>query len=273
MAFKKIKQVEETIYANRLRLANDGNSITGVFLYKDYDDVLVADAHYVKTKKYSGYVHCCGDGCPACQKGIRIQGKLFVPFLVLADLSEGYEENTVVFWDRSTYFNYQLCRDVFDKYPNPTSIVFKITRNGEHGDRNTRYSITPVMNFTPDIDEILNDMGVHFPEYYDTVIKDVDSVTLSNWLNEDSPNSYIPSANYSYQAKPRKRMADPEDLDSEDDLPGEPVEFSESYEEDNLGEDSSNLPSYVSSSDELDSADENQSSSDEDDDDDCEPTF
>ena len=276
MAFKKMKQVEETIYANRLRLEDDGDSVTGVFLYKDYDDVLVADAHYVKTKHYSGYVHCCEDCCPACKKGIRIQSKLFIPFLVIAEFSEGYNEDTVVFWDRNKPFAYQLRKEVFDKYPNPANIMFKITRHGKRGDVNTTYSIIPVRNFISDIDDVLNSIDVHFPEYYEAIIKDVDVATLSDWLNEgssDSSDSYVPSANYSYQVKPRKRIADPEDLDMEEGIPGDPVEFSDT-EEDSDNVSGLELPAYVHSTGKNSAVVEGKDSLESDDDDDgCEPTF
>lgn len=279
MAFKKMKQVKENMYGNRLVL-DDEHSVTGVFLYKDYEDVLLADAHYVNTKKYKGYVHCCEEGCPACKKGIRVQEKLFIPFLVLADKSDGYEENTVIFWDRNKPFDYQLRKDVFDKYPNPTSVVFRITRHGGYRDRSTTYSIMPVANFTSDIDEVLSSMNVSFPDYYENIVKDVDAVELSDWLNESSDkpsDSYTPAANYSYQVKPRKRMADPEDLDeleASEDLPGEEVDCDDV--DSNVA--SAELPDFAANSSANKEGKKPSPSfesfdSDDSDDDDCEPTF
>lgn len=282
MAFKSIKKFENDRYGKFLRL-DDGKSVTGVFLYKDYDDVLIADAHYINSNKYSGYVHCCEDGCPACKKGLKPRNKLFIPFLVIADLNEGYYEDTVIFWDRNINFMHQLRRDVFDKYPEPEKIVFKITRHGAFRDINTTYSITPKMNFVADIDDALADLGVKFPDYYESVIRSVDAAELNDWLNDNaqsSDSSYSPSANYSYQAKPRKRMPDPEDLDAkeavegtdEDDLPGVPVKPEPVQSDDDL-------PAYVPGGDEDSKATELPefgkiaADADAEDEDDFEPTF
>ena len=225
MAFKSIKKIEEDKFSNLLRL-DDEKSINGVFLYKSVDDVLVAAAHYINSKDYHGYVHCCESGCPACKKGIRVQNKLFIPIFVPAQLNPDYEEDTVIFWDRNqTFYNKQLKKDVFDKYDNPTSIVFKITRHGEYRDINTTYSIIPKANFCSDIDEVLENLGVSLPEYYENIIRTVDAATLSDMLNEASgteDDAFSPSQNYSYQAKPRKKFTDPEDISVET-LPGEPV--------------------------------------------------
>ena len=264
MAFKKISKIEQEMYGNRLKL-DDGHSITGVFLYKDYDDVLIADAHYVNTPDYKGYVHCCGNGCPACKKGIRLDNKLFIPFLVIAEMSEGYDENQVIFWDRNQPFVNQLRKDVFDNYPNPTSLLFRITRHGAYRDPNTRYSITPVVNFTSDIDEVMADMGISFPDYYENIVKEFDPIKLADMLNSNDSSSSttsVPSSNYSYQVKPRKRIADPEDLDDVDDLPGQPVQL-EAEEEAVPAVDS--LPSY--------SVKGSGVGTELTDEDDCEPTF
>lgn len=279
MAFRSIKTLEETVYRNRLRLADDGDSIAGVFLYNSYDDVLVADVHYINSRKYKGYVHCCGDGCPACKKGIRVQNKLFVPFLVLADKSDGYDENQVLFWDRNQPFVYQLRKDVFDKYPNPTEFIFRITRHGVYRDRNTRYSIMVEANCVSDINDVLNGMGVSFPEYYENIVKSINAAELNDWINDSSSDeAYMPSANYSYQVKPRKKIADPEDLDALDDLPGEEVSNSvESTEESLPNVELSSATQGEFASTNVEDLDVFKDADSEElqqvDEDDCEPTF
>ena len=279
MAFRSIKTLEETVYRNRLRLADDGDSIAGVFLYNSYDDVLVADVHYINSRKYKGYVHCCGDGCPACKKGIRVQNKLFVPFLVLADKSDGYDENQVIFWDRNQPFVYQLRKDVFDKYPNPTEFIFRITRHGAYRDRNTRYSIMVEANCVSDINDVLNGMGVSFPEYYENIVKSVNAAELNDWINDSSSDeAYMPSANYSYQVKPRKRIADPEDLDALDDLPGEDVSNSVKSAEESLPNvELSSAPQSEFASTNVEDLDVFKDANSEElqqvDENDCEPTF
>lgn len=258
MAFKKMQDIEQSRYNKFLRLENDGDSIVGLFLYNSYDDVLLADVHYVKSRDYSGYVHCCGDGCPMCARGIQIRNKLFVPFLVLADLNSNFDQNTIVFWDRNIGFNHQLRKDVFNKYPNPTELVFKVTRHGAYRDINTTYSITPVSNFRSDVDEVLKDMDVVFPEYYENIVRSVDIVTLSDWMNENSHSSdtaYVPEQNYNYQATPRRRMPDPEDIDDIEYLPGTPVQDEEATLPEYRVEpdtDTTDISSEVSSDDDVD---------------------
>ena len=98
MAFKTVNQFnKERGYENYFTLRNDGDTADVIFLYRSTDDVLVADAHYIKSENYAGYIHCCGRGCPACGKGISVRNKLFVPMYDLAC-------NKIVFWDRNMFF-------------------------------------------------------------------------------------------------------------------------------------------------------------------------
>ena len=69
MAFKTVESYNEARFGGFFLLRNDGDFADVVFMYRNKDDVLVADTHYVKGSDYSGYVHCCGRGCPACSKG------------------------------------------------------------------------------------------------------------------------------------------------------------------------------------------------------------
>lgn len=96
MAFKKVTEYNEEKYANWFVLPDDGDSEEVVILYKDIEDVLVADVHYIKCED-SGYVHCLGKGCPACSKGIRVQPKLFIPLYIPS-------KEEIVFWDRTPKF-------------------------------------------------------------------------------------------------------------------------------------------------------------------------
>lgn len=252
MAFKSVAQIEKDTYGKFLRLTDDQQWVKGVLLYKSYDDVLSCDVHYIKSKDYSGYVHCCGSSCPVCQKGIRLRQKLFIPILVLADLNEGYDEDTVVFWDRNLSFNHYIKRDVFDKYDNPSDFVVKITRNGEYRDRNTTYSISACARFTNDIDTVMESLGVKFPDYYENVVRTVDAATLQDMLSDtsatDKKSAYIPQQNYSYQATPRKRTPSPEDLDAVENVPGVPVESSESDSVESFYDSEETLESYSMSS-------------------------
>lgn len=181
MAFKSMVQYNEERYGNFFTLQNDNNYADVVFLYQSKNDVLVADAHYIKSAEYSGYVHCCGVGCPACARGIRVQNKLFIPLYNI-------NENKIQFFDRSTKFESQLANDVFDKFPNPSEYVFRITRHGIAGDINTTYQITAVGKTPADLNyaAILARYNATMPDYYSNVIREYSSAELSTMINADA---------------------------------------------------------------------------------------
>ena len=199
MAFKSIKAYNEERFGGMFTLRNDGDYADVIFMYEKDDDVLVADTHYIKSADYSGYVHCCGRGCPACTKGLRVQNKLFIPLYNLTT-------NKIEFWDRTIRFEPQLHQEVFAKYPNPSEVVFRITRKGAAGDIHTTYSILAInRNNVMSFGEICAKNGITFPDYYSNVCKEVGATELSglltNSLNsaEGSSASTLPE----YQATPR----------------------------------------------------------------------
>lgn len=176
MAFKKAREYKEQIHAGKFILPDDGDSANVIFLYKNYDDVLLADVHYIKSAEYSGFVQCTGRDCPACAKGIRVQNKLFIPVY-------NVDEQEVQFWDRGERFESQLSRDVFRKYPNPTGYVFRVTRKGEANDRNTRYTIeVSGKNSSLSYEQLLEKFNVSFPEAYENICKDYDADKLRDLL-------------------------------------------------------------------------------------------
>ena len=197
MAFKSLKEFNSQRFDNLFLLRNNGDSADVIFLYQSFDDVLVADVHYIKSNDYTGYVHCCGSGCPACAKGIRVQTKLFIPLYNITN-------NRIEFWDRSIRFENQLESDVFRRFPNPSEIVFRITRNGESGDVNTTYKIVGVgRNSQKSFQDILLENDVAFPEYYETICKTVDASSLDKMVNisnvsstDNSNDGYTPLVDY-----------------------------------------------------------------------------
>lgn len=185
MAFKSVRQYNEEKYKGLFRLVDDGNSADVIFLYRNIDDVLTCDTHYIKSADYSGYVHCCGRGCPACSKNIRVQTKLFIPLYNLTD-------NEIQFWDKPIRFEHQLSSDVFSKFPNPSEFVFKIIRHGVANDINTTYEIQVIgRNSQENYDQILNRFGIKMPDYYSTICKELTSSQLSEMLAKpDTGNDY-----------------------------------------------------------------------------------
>lgn len=201
MAFKTVDEFnKERGYDNYFSLRNDGESADVIFLYRSTSDVLVADAHYIKSNDYTGYVHCCGRGCPACGKGIKVQNKLFIPMYNLTT-------DKIEFWDRSMFFENQLNQDVFSRYPNPSEYVFRITRHGQPRDVNTTYEIRAVgKNDMLTYDAILAKFNTKVPDVYNNVIREFSSGELNLMLNNASDTSgAVPAASEmpSYQVTPR----------------------------------------------------------------------
>lgn len=196
MAFKTATQYNEERYGGFFLLKNDGDYKDVVLLYQNIEDVLVASTHYIKSENYSGYVHCIGKGCPACQKGIRVQNKLFIP---LYDI----EADEVVFWDRSARFENSIL-PIFDSYPNPSEFIFRITRNGAAGDVNTSYDITArYKNTLKSYATILAEKNIKLPDYYETVCREVLDADLRSMLQNDSPNGVSAENLEAYNAQPR----------------------------------------------------------------------
>lgn len=194
MAFKSIAQYNEDKNKDFFILPNDGDSADVVILFQSADDALVADVHYIKSAEYSGYVHCCGTGCPACAQKLRVQHKIFIPLYNIA-------KDKIEFWDRTTFMESQLQTDVFANYPNPSEYVFRITRHGQANDRDTRYEIRGVgRNSAYPYAKILADHNAVMPAYYEHACKEVDIATLRRMLSNSSAN---PSVEYDYTPTPR----------------------------------------------------------------------
>lgn len=202
MAFKSVEKFNDDRYHGMFRLVNDGESADVIFLYQSMKDVLVAQAHYIKSADYSGYVHCCENGCPACAKGIRVQTKLFIPVYNI-------DKDTIEFWDRSMKFEPRLEKDVFERFPNPSEFVFKITRHGIPNDINTDYEIRAVgKNAIGTYGDILSKFQAQMPDYYSTIIRDVSISELTSMLQNSGAESsavsglpeYIPIPRSGYQS-------------------------------------------------------------------------
>lgn len=225
MAFKSMKEYNDNRYSGLFRLVNDGDSARVVFLYRSQEDVLVASAHYIKSTDYTGYVHCCGRGCSACEKGIRVQDKLFIPLW-------NEDQQEIQFWDRNTRFESQLVADVFSRSPNPSEYIFKITRHGAAGDINTKYSIKAVAQNKIGYEGILKNCGETFPDAYSKICREYSSVELSDVLSSsDNNKGFNPADLPEYQITPRgveKTSSSIESFDipdTADDVDEDDVEF------------------------------------------------
>lgn len=176
MAFKSIKNYNEERFGNMFRLTNDGDTADVIFLYRGEEDVLICDAHYIKSSEYSGYVQCLGGGCPACGKNIRVQTKMFIPLYNI-------NSQKVEFWDRNITFENQFRNAVLNRYANPSEYVFRITRHGVARSIDTTYDITAVSNNTViPYDEIMKRNNFIFPDFFGTICKEYSATELARLL-------------------------------------------------------------------------------------------
>lgn len=206
MAFKTVEMYNQDKYKGKFRLANNGDSADVIFLYRGMSDMLVADTHYLQSANYNGYVHCNGVGCALCamrkndgSPKYRKDSKLFIP---LYNITTGGIE----FWDRSINFEPQMTRDVFASYPNPSEIVFKVTRRGESRDVNTTYDIRAISrNSYKSYDDILKEANAQFPAYYGNIVREFSNFELESMTSHPSSNSglaqdYVPIPRGGFQS-------------------------------------------------------------------------
>lgn len=200
MGFKTIEQYTEEKDKGFFVLRNDRDSAKVIFLYRSPKDVLVGDVHYLVTAGYSGYVHCLGAGCPACAKRIRKDTKVFTPLYNI-------DAQQIQFFDRNVkYWEPQLQDDVFKRYgDDATQVIFTITRIGGVGDRSTRYTIQGTnMNNLISYDEICQKFNATFPEYYDTICKEMPADEMRSLLDSNAGAGFTPASSLpSYTITPR----------------------------------------------------------------------
>ena len=201
MAFKSLKEFNESRYGGWFLLRNDGDHADVTFLYRNVNDVLMAEVHYIKTPEYSGYVHCTGRGCPACAKKIRVQSKLFIPVY-------NFDANEVQFWDRGSRFEQQFTSAVLEKHPNPSEVVFTVTRHGEAGSKDTRYAIAgKARNNILPYDVVLAHNNITFPDGYSAICKEFTSDQLYALLNSSESSAPTVDNMPDYQVTPRTSYA------------------------------------------------------------------
>lgn len=221
MAFQSMADYNENKYGDRFRLSNDGDCADVIFLYTDIHDVLVGNVHYLNYPEYSGYVHCLEHNCPVCKSAnkVRLQRRIFIPLYLI-------NEDRVVFWDRTTNIENQLQRDVFSNYPNPSKVVFRITREGEYRDINTKYKIEAIgSNSVMSYSDICTKFNIKFPDYYETICEDKSMSELESIVNGRTNTYNFNGVEASseminklpeYQTRPRAILDSAIDISSQD---------------------------------------------------------
>lgn len=227
MAIEKWVESNAKKIGNQFKLLDDGDTANVIFLYRSIEDVLRGSVHYLKASNYTGDVFCLGADCPACKRGVRLKNKLFIP---LFNLDSGKFE----IWYIDESFMNVLRTNVFKVYPNPSEIVFQITRHGAHGDVKTQYQIIAIgKNGSHPYDKLIIEQGINIEAGIDEICKEFDAKTITAMLNEydanrqsrgsyrSNDNASSGSDNYgnlpNYQVTPRGASNGPTGYDISDD--------------------------------------------------------
>lgn len=124
-------------------LKNDKDVAQVRFLYDSYDDVEGFSVHEVEVEGNTRYVNCLRedynspiDDCPFCAAKVPTRAKLFVPIYNI-------DEDKVQIWDRGKTF-FKKLSSLAARYPDISSHVFEIERNGKPRDNKTTYEVYEV---------------------------------------------------------------------------------------------------------------------------------
>lgn len=118
-------------------LKNDGDTAVVRFMYDTMNDLEGFAVHEVEVDGKKRYVNCLRDynepveNCPFCEAKMKVVAKLFVPLYNI-------DEEEVQTWDRGKTFVTKLS-ELFAKFTPLVSTPFEIERNGEPGDKKTKY--------------------------------------------------------------------------------------------------------------------------------------
>lgn len=149
-------------------LAHDKEYEDVIFLLRSRDDVIVFPIHTIQSSGKVRRVLCKGDECPYCKKGENARNAIFVPLYNIS-------KDTVQFWERGLRFTMYKFEYIFKTFDDPTRYVFRVTRNGDLGDNTTTYNVKAIANNTVfSYEEILQKFDIQLPEFYKTIIEDLD---------------------------------------------------------------------------------------------------
>lgn len=137
-----------------LYLGTDKETIDVVILYPSIDNVSYVKMHATDSREFP-YVRCKEDNCELCNEGSYAITKMWIPVYNI-------KEDRIQFWDRSSKFMHIALEKIFNKYPDPSRYVFRITRHGVKGDLHTFYELEPIAkNDIP-----YEDISIRFSNYF-----------------------------------------------------------------------------------------------------------
>ena len=131
-------------------LRNDGDSAIVRFNIHGLSDIAVDSVHRVKTNDGKTRVVSCLrstphdpiSDCPLCEHGEQLNYRLFIPLVVYEQVDGGNVELKAAVWEQGIKTRNTL-KGLIEEYGDLTENLFKVTRHGAAGSKDTTYSILP----------------------------------------------------------------------------------------------------------------------------------
>lgn len=131
-------------------LKDDGESAIVRFNIHAIDDIAVDSVHHVKTAEGKTRVVSCLRptpsapivDCPLCDAGEPLSYRLFIPLVEYKQVENGGIELTPSVWEQGVKTR-NVLKGLIDEYGDLSNSLFKITRHGAKGSKETTYSILP----------------------------------------------------------------------------------------------------------------------------------
>lgn len=131
-------------------LRNDGDSAIVRFNIHGLNDIAVDSVHRVKTGDGKNRVVSCLratphdpiHACPFCENGEPLNFRLFIPLVEYRQDDKGGVELNPVVWEQGVKTR-NVLKGLIEEYGDLTDSLFKITRHGAAGSKETTYSILP----------------------------------------------------------------------------------------------------------------------------------
>lgn len=131
-------------------LRNDGDSAIVRFNIHGLSDIAVDSVHRVKTGDGKTRVVSCLrstphdpiDACPFCANGEPVAYRLFIPLVEYRQDDKGGVELNPAVWEQGIKTRNSI-KGLIEEYGDLTDSLFKITRHGAAGSKETSYSILP----------------------------------------------------------------------------------------------------------------------------------
>lgn len=128
-------------------LKGEGDTAIVRFPYSSMHDITYTATHNVQMPgaPYGRRIRCTEKSdCELCEKGIKVDERVFIKFLVYTVTGDGRVELNNTIWDRpAAYADIEL-KALMEEYGDLRTKLFKIKRSGSG--KSTRYSILPLLN-------------------------------------------------------------------------------------------------------------------------------